>query len=82
MFDALVLGLMFKMIYKQLKIEMIMVNWIQEESKSLLETMVDTANQGCRDNNGAFTKQIMEDKILLALDSKLGCIKIYNHYYS
>ncbi|KAL1815404.1 hypothetical protein ACET3Z_017978 [Daucus carota] len=34
--------------------------------------MVDAANRGWRDNSGVFTKQIVEDRILPALNAKLG----------
>ncbi|KAL1815066.1 hypothetical protein ACET3Z_017640 [Daucus carota] len=47
--------------------------WTQEESNALLEIMVDAANRGWRDNSGVFTKQIVEDRILPALNAKLGC---------
>lgn len=56
--------------------------WTHGESKALLDIMVDAANRGWRDNSGVFTKQIVEERILPALNSKLGCNKNYNNYYS
>lgn len=56
--------------------------WTQKETSALLEIMVDAANRGWRDNSGVLTKQIVEDRILPALNSRLGCNKNYNNYQS
>ena len=56
--------------------------WTKEESNALLELMVDGATRGWRDNSGIFTKQTVEERILPALNNKLGCHKTYNNYQS
>lgn len=56
--------------------------WTQKETSALLELMVDAANRGWRDNSGILTKQIVEERILPALNSRLECNKNYNNYQS
>ncbi|KAK4841436.1 hypothetical protein QYF36_004435 [Acer negundo] len=57
-------------------------NWSIEESKMLLLLMVDAASCGWRDANGMLSKAIVESKILLVLNEKLGCQKTHNNYIS
>ena len=38
--------------------------WTEEESKVLLELMVDVAARGWRDNSGILGKQVVEERIL------------------
>lgn len=56
--------------------------WTKEESRVLLEIMVDATSRGWRDNSGIFSKQIVEERILPLLNSKLGCNKNYSNYQS
>ncbi|ONH95470.1 hypothetical protein PRUPE_7G073100 [Prunus persica] len=56
--------------------------WSVEESKMLLQLMVDVASRGWRDANGVLSKATVETKILPILNEKLGCQKTYCHYQS
>ncbi|KAL6580829.1 hypothetical protein OROMI_006752 [Orobanche minor] len=56
--------------------------WTMEQSNILLELMVDAAAGGWRDNSGIFTKTTVEERILPALNSRLGCNKTYSNYQS
>ncbi|KAM7518807.1 hypothetical protein LguiB_017769 [Lonicera macranthoides] len=56
--------------------------WTEEESKLLLELMVDAAAQGWRDNSGILGKQVVEERILPILNKKLGIQKTYKNYQS
>ncbi|KAH6775054.1 hypothetical protein C2S52_012615 [Perilla frutescens var. hirtella] len=44
--------------------------------------MVDGARCGWPDNSGIFSKAIVEERILLVLNERLGCNKTYNNYQS
>lgn len=48
-----------------------------EKNNELLQLMVDTTNHGWRDNNGLFSKTIVEKKIRPSLNDKIGCQKTY-----
>ncbi|KAM7462226.1 hypothetical protein LguiA_030347 [Lonicera macranthoides] len=56
--------------------------WTEEESKLLLELMVDAVAQGWRDNSGILGKQVVEERILPILNKKLGIQKTYKNYQS
>ncbi|KAM7497035.1 hypothetical protein LguiA_021449 [Lonicera macranthoides] len=56
--------------------------WTEEESKLLLEFMVDAAARGWCDNSGILRKQIVEEMILPILNKKLGIQKTYKNYQS
>ena len=56
--------------------------WTKAESDALLELMVDAANRGWRDNSGVLTKQIVIDRILPALNTRLECNKTFSNYQS
>lgn len=56
--------------------------WTIDESNELLKLMVDAAQRGWRDNNGSFNKVTVENKILPALNAKLGCQKTHSQYLS
>ncbi|XP_022894128.1 uncharacterized protein At2g29880-like [Olea europaea var. sylvestris] len=56
--------------------------WSAKESSTLLELMVDAANRGWCNTNGVLSKQVVEKKILPALNEKLGCQKNYAMYQS
>ncbi|KAM7486286.1 hypothetical protein LguiA_002295 [Lonicera macranthoides] len=56
--------------------------WTEEESKLLLELMVDAAARGWRDNSGILGKQVIEERILPILNKKLGIQKTYKNYQS
>ncbi|CAL8085847.1 unnamed protein product [Prunus armeniaca] len=56
--------------------------WSVEESKMLLQLMVDAASREWRDANGVLSKATVETKILLILNEKLRCQKTYCHYQS
>ncbi|KAK2650034.1 hypothetical protein Ddye_017523 [Dipteronia dyeriana] len=57
-------------------------NWTIKESKILLQLMVDAASRGWRDANGILSKAIVESRILLVLNERLGCQKTHNNYMS
>ncbi|KAL6575057.1 hypothetical protein OROMI_012342 [Orobanche minor] len=56
--------------------------WTVEESNELLSLLVDAAARGWRDSNGSFSKLIVVNKILPALNEKLGCEKTFPQYQS
>lgn len=56
--------------------------WTEEESRALLDIMVDATNRGWRNNSGTFLMKIVKDRILLVLNSTLGCEKKYKNYQS
>ncbi|KAL6563573.1 hypothetical protein OROGR_002532 [Orobanche gracilis] len=56
--------------------------WTVEESNELLSLLVDAAARGWRDSNGSFSKLIVVNKILPALNGKLGCEKTFSQYQS
>ncbi|KAK9087030.1 hypothetical protein Syun_029424 [Stephania yunnanensis] len=56
--------------------------WTAEESNELLKFLVDAANRGWRDSNGAFTKATIEKKILPVLNATLGCERNILNYKS
>ncbi|CAA3006609.1 Hypothetical predicted protein [Olea europaea subsp. europaea] len=56
--------------------------WSAKESSTLLELMVDATNRGWCNTNGVLSKQMVEKKILPALNEKLGCQKNYAMYQS
>ena len=53
-----------------------------EESKILLQLMVDATSRGWRDANGMLSKTIVESRVLPVLNEKLGCQKTQNNYMS
>ncbi|KAK2642010.1 hypothetical protein Ddye_023773 [Dipteronia dyeriana] len=48
----------------------------------LLQLMVDVASHGLRDANGMLSKAIVDSRILLLLNEKLGCQKTHNNFMS
>lgn len=57
-------------------------HWTKEESRALLDIMVDATSRGWRNNGGIFSKKIVKDRILPLLNSKLECNKNYKNYQS
>ena len=82
MFDNTIVRLC--MIYKKHKVNKRVGydQWSTKETSVLLEIMVDAANREWLDNSGIFTKQIVEDRIIPSLNSKLGYNKTFNNYQS
>ncbi|CAN8325950.1 unnamed protein product [Cochlearia groenlandica] len=56
--------------------------WGPEETKVLIDLLVDAVQRNWRDSNGLITKLTVEQKILPALNEKLGCHKTHKHYLS
>ncbi|KAI5322883.1 hypothetical protein L3X38_031955 [Prunus dulcis] len=56
--------------------------WSVEDSRMLLQLMVDAASRGWRDANGMLSKATVETKILLKINEKLRCHKTYSQYQS
>ncbi|CAH2079453.1 unnamed protein product, partial [Thlaspi arvense] len=56
--------------------------WSPEETKVLIELLVESIQRGWRDQNGILHKPTVEHKILPALNEKLGCQKNHKHYLS
>ncbi|KAI5332903.1 hypothetical protein L3X38_023032 [Prunus dulcis] len=57
-------------------------SWNMEESKMLLQLMVDAVSHGWRNPNGVLNKATVEAKILPKINKKLKCQKSYSHYQS
>ncbi|KAB2610653.1 hypothetical protein D8674_018685 [Pyrus ussuriensis x Pyrus communis] len=56
--------------------------WTLEESKVLLQLLVEATLRGWCDANGLLTKDIVTTRILPALNERLECNKTYKHYTS
>ncbi|XP_077236750.1 uncharacterized protein At2g29880-like [Tasmannia lanceolata] len=56
--------------------------WSAQESRELLKLLVDAANNGARQADGSFSKKLITQKVLPALNSKLRCNKTYDHVRS
>ncbi|CAH8320279.1 unnamed protein product [Eruca vesicaria subsp. sativa] len=56
--------------------------WNSEETKVLIELLVDGIQRGWRDSNGIMNKATVEHKILPVLNGRLGCQKTHKHYLS
>ncbi|XP_019099580.1 PREDICTED: uncharacterized protein At2g29880-like [Camelina sativa] len=56
--------------------------WGPEETKVLVELLVDGVHRNWRDNSGNFSKLIVEQKFLPVLNERLGCQKNHNQYLS
>ncbi|CAL8134046.1 unnamed protein product [Prunus armeniaca] len=56
--------------------------WSAEESRMLLQLMVDVASCGWRDANGMLSQATVETKILPKINEKLRCHKTYSQYQS
>ncbi|XP_048434688.1 uncharacterized protein At2g29880-like [Pyrus x bretschneideri] len=56
--------------------------WTLEESKVLLQLLVEATLRGWHDANGLLTKDIVTTRILPALNERLKCNKTYKHYTS
>ncbi|XP_077223068.1 uncharacterized protein At2g29880-like [Tasmannia lanceolata] len=56
--------------------------WSPQESRELLRILVDEANNGARQADGSFSKNLITTKVLPMLNSKLQCNKTYDHVRS
>ncbi|CAH2052983.1 unnamed protein product, partial [Thlaspi arvense] len=56
--------------------------WGPEETKLLIDLLVDAIHRNWRDSNGLITKLTVEQNFLPVLNEKLGCQKEYKHYLS
>ncbi|KAL0813897.1 hypothetical protein Bca101_070340 [Brassica carinata] len=56
--------------------------WNSEETKVLIELLVEGIQRGWRDSNGIMNKATVEHKILPVLNERLGCQKTHKHYLS
>ncbi|CAE5959675.1 unnamed protein product [Arabidopsis arenosa] len=56
--------------------------WGPEETKLLVELLVDAVHRNWRDNSGIFSKLTVEQKILPVLNERLGCQKNHTQYLS
>ncbi|CAN7121063.1 unnamed protein product, partial [Brassica rapa subsp. narinosa] len=56
--------------------------WNSEETKVLIELLVEGIQRGWRDSNGIMNKATVEHKILPVLNERLGCQKTHKHYQS
>ncbi|XP_013635776.1 PREDICTED: uncharacterized protein At2g29880-like [Brassica oleracea var. oleracea] len=56
--------------------------WNSEETKVLIELLVEGIQRGWRDSNGIMNKATVEHKILSVLNERLGCQKTHKHYQS
>ncbi|ONI01884.1 hypothetical protein PRUPE_6G164800 [Prunus persica] len=56
--------------------------WTVEESRMLLQLMVDATSHGWRDANGMLSKATVETKLLPKINEKLRCHKTYSQYQS
>ncbi|TQE00575.1 hypothetical protein C1H46_013819 [Malus baccata] len=56
--------------------------WTLEESKVLLQLLIEATLCGWREANGLLTKDIVTTRILPALNERLKCNKTYKHYTS
>ncbi|KAF3522081.1 hypothetical protein F2Q69_00050910, partial [Brassica cretica] len=54
--------------------------WGPEETKLLIDLLVDAIHRNWRDANGLINKFTVEQKILPVLNEKLGCQKEHKHY--
>ncbi|CAN6869210.1 unnamed protein product [Brassica oleracea] len=56
--------------------------WNSEETKVLIELLVEGIQRAWRDSNGIMNKATVEHKILPVLNERLGCQKTHKHYLS
>ncbi|CAN6904787.1 unnamed protein product [Brassica oleracea] len=56
--------------------------WNSDETKVLIELLVEGIQRGWRDSNGIMNKATVEHKILPVLNERLGCQKTHKHYLS
>ncbi|XP_010497431.2 PREDICTED: uncharacterized protein At2g29880-like, partial [Camelina sativa] len=54
--------------------------WLEHESKMLVQLLVDAINQGFRDGNGKFSKLTIETRVLPTLNQNLGINKTYKEF--
>lgn len=56
--------------------------WTLDETKVLVELLVEGIQRGWRDTSGVMNKATVEHKILPVLNERLGCQKTHKHYMS
>ena len=57
-------------------------SWTQDETKVLIELLVEGIKRGWRDSSGIINKATVENKILPVLNERVGCQKLHKHYQS